>query len=94
MPNRLHSQEQFAAYMGYRCSTSGFYVVDDTTWKRMSGYDGDDNRTDSDKKQAGMGGLYSLYCTPEGKRYNTRYQSTARRIWDVYYRQPAKLLAH
>ncbi|EKK6855917.1 fimbrial biogenesis usher protein [Salmonella enterica] len=33
--------------MGYRYSTSGFYTLDDTTWKRMSGYD-DDSRTDSD----------------------------------------------
>ncbi|VEA40190.1 outer membrane usher protein FimD [Salmonella enterica subsp. enterica] len=52
--------------MGYRYSTSGFYTLDDTTWKRMSGYD-DDSRTDSDKSRPEWADYYNLYCTRRGK---------------------------
>lgn len=52
--------------MGYRYSTSGFYTLDDTTWKRMSGYD-DDSRTDSDKSRPEWADYYNLYYTRRGK---------------------------
>lgn len=55
--------------MGYRYSTSGFYTLDDTTWKRMSGYD-DDSRTDSDKSRPEWADYYNLYYTVRGK-YNS-----------------------
>ncbi|MGS8663126.1 fimbria/pilus outer membrane usher protein, partial [Salmonella enterica subsp. enterica serovar Infantis] len=44
--------------MGYRSSTSGFYTLDDTTGKRMSGYD-DDNWTDSDKSRPEWADYYN-----------------------------------
>ncbi|MGS8847277.1 fimbria/pilus outer membrane usher protein, partial [Salmonella enterica subsp. enterica serovar Infantis] len=52
--------------MGYRYSTSGFYSLDDTPWKRMCGYD-DDNRTDSDKSRPEWSDYYNLYYTRSGK---------------------------
>lgn len=52
--------------MGYRYSTSGFYTLDDTAWKQMSGY-GDGDRTDSDKSRPEWADYYNLYYTRRGK---------------------------
>ncbi|ECG8588591.1 fimbrial biogenesis outer membrane usher protein [Salmonella enterica subsp. salamae] len=52
--------------LGYRYSTSGFYTLDDTAWKQMSGYD-DDARTDSDKSRPEWADYYNLYYTRRGK---------------------------
>ncbi|EBP3801694.1 fimbria/pilus outer membrane usher protein [Salmonella enterica subsp. enterica] len=52
--------------MGYRYSTSGFYTLDDTAWKQMSGYD-DDDRTDNDKSRPEWADYYNLYYTRRGK---------------------------
>ncbi|ECG8257707.1 fimbrial biogenesis outer membrane usher protein [Salmonella bongori] len=52
--------------LGYRYSTSGFYTLDDTAWKRMSGYDNDD-RTESDKARPEWADYYNLYYTRRGK---------------------------
>ena len=50
--------------MGYRYSTSGFYTLDETTWKQMSGYIGQD---DDDDAKADWSNYYSLYYTKRGK---------------------------
>ncbi|MBF3355043.1 fimbrial usher BcfC, partial [Leptospira borgpetersenii serovar Hardjo-bovis] len=52
--------------MGYRYSTSGSSTLDDTTWKRMSGYDAD-SRTESDKSRPEWADYYNLYYTRRGK---------------------------
>lgn len=49
--------------LGYRYSTSGFYTLDDTAWKRMSGYNGPQEE-DSDRD---AGDDYNLYYTKRGK---------------------------
>ena len=50
--------------LGYRYSTSSFYTLDETTWKRMSGYDG--NREDDGDTTNGSD-YYNLYYTKRGK---------------------------
>lgn len=50
--------------MGYRYSTSGFYTLDETAWKQMSGYIGHDN---DDDEKADWSNYYSLYYTKRGK---------------------------
>lgn len=50
--------------MGYRYSTSGFYTLDETTWKHMSGYIGQD---DDDDEKSDWSNYYSLYYTKRGK---------------------------
>ncbi|KYE79925.1 fimbria/pilus outer membrane usher protein, partial [Salmonella enterica] len=50
----------------YRYSTSGFYTLDDITWKRMSGFV-DDSRTVSDKSRPDWADYYILYYTRRGK---------------------------
>ncbi|KJN04484.1 outer membrane usher protein [Klebsiella aerogenes] len=49
--------------LGYRYSTSGFYTLDDTAWKRMSGYN-DPQEDDGDRD---TGDDYNLYYTKRGK---------------------------
>lgn len=50
--------------LGYRYSTSGFYTLDDTAWKRMSGYNGPVNE---DEDQRSWSDYYDLYYTKRGK---------------------------
>ncbi|MEO3990138.1 fimbrial biogenesis usher protein [Pseudocitrobacter cyperus] len=50
--------------LGYRYSTSGFYTLDETTWKQMSGYTGDE---DDEDEKADWSNYYSLYYTKRGK---------------------------
>lgn len=52
--------------LGYRYSTSGFYTLDDTAWKQMSGYDNDE-RTDPDESTPEWADYYNLYYTRRGK---------------------------
>ncbi len=49
--------------LGYRYSTSGFYTLDDTAWKRMSGYNGQQD----DDGERDAGDEYNLYYTKRGK---------------------------
>ncbi|MGL5968517.1 MAG: fimbrial biogenesis usher protein [Kluyvera sp.] len=50
--------------LGYRYSTSSFYTLDETTWKHMSGYNG---QTDDDDARADWANYYDLYYTKRGK---------------------------
>lgn len=50
--------------LGYRYSTSSFYTLDETAWKHMSGYNGDE--TDDDGN-INWGDYYNLYYTKRGK---------------------------
>lgn len=50
--------------LGYRYSTSSFYTLDETAWKHMSGYDGD--QTD-DNDDINWADYYNLYYTKRGK---------------------------
>ncbi|CAH3969058.1 putative outer membrane usher protein ElfC [Klebsiella oxytoca] len=50
--------------LGYRYSTSGFYTLDETAWKRMSGYNGP---TDENEDQRSWSDYYNLYYTKRGK---------------------------
>lgn len=50
--------------LGYRYSTAGFYTLDDTAWKRMSGYNGPSGE-DDDRRS--WNDAYNLYYTRRGK---------------------------
>lgn len=49
--------------LGYRYSTSGFYTLDDTAWKRMSGYNGQQD----DDSERNPTDYYDLYYIKRGK---------------------------
>lgn len=57
--------------LGYRYSTEGFYTLDETTYKHMSGYTGNDDWKDDDhdgKQDAPVWtDYYDLYYTKKGK---------------------------
>ncbi len=48
---------------GYRYSTSGFYTLDETTWRHMQGY----TDSDDDDNKPEWQDYYSLYYTKRGK---------------------------
>lgn len=51
--------------LGYRYSTSGFYSLDDTTYKHMDGHSSYER--DNDDNQPDWVGYYNLYYTKRGK---------------------------
>ncbi|HDS9358185.1 TPA: fimbrial biogenesis usher protein [Enterobacter chengduensis] len=57
--------------LGYRYSTEGFYTLDETTYKHMSGYTGDDEWKDEDhdgkQDKPVWTDYYDLYYTKKGK---------------------------
>ncbi|HDV8502055.1 MULTISPECIES: fimbrial biogenesis usher protein [Enterobacter] len=54
--------------LGYRYSTSGFYTLDETTYKQMKGYVGQDDPNDhTDDNQPVWTDYYNLYYTKRGK---------------------------
>ncbi|HFZ8995708.1 TPA: fimbrial biogenesis usher protein [Citrobacter freundii] len=57
--------------LGYRYSTEGFYTFDETTYKHMSGYTGDDDWKDDDhdgkQNEPDWTDFYNLYYTKKGK---------------------------
>ncbi|EKS6649596.1 fimbrial biogenesis usher protein [Enterobacter hormaechei] len=57
--------------LGYRYSTEGFYTLDETTYKHMSGYTGDDSWKDEDhdgkQDKPDWTDFYNLYYTKKGK---------------------------
>jgi outer membrane usher protein len=57
--------------LGYRYSTEGFYTLDETTYKNMSGYTGDNEWKDEDhdgkQDKPVWTDYYDLYYTKKGK---------------------------
>lgn len=57
--------------LGYRYSTQGFYTLDETTYKHMDGYIGDDRSKDDDHDgkpdEPVWSDFYNLYYTKKGK---------------------------
>lgn len=52
--------------LGYRYSTEGFYTLDETTYKIMSGYNYQDNNS-SEHYDSSYSDYYNLYYTKKGK---------------------------
>ncbi|MGX5088253.1 fimbrial biogenesis usher protein [Enterobacter sp. UPMP2052] len=53
--------------LGYRYSTSGFYTLNETTYKQMEGYNGDDATEDDRDTTPIWTQYYNLYYTKRGK---------------------------
>ena len=57
--------------LGYRYSTQGFYTLDETTYRHMEGYTGDDAWQDDDhdgkQDEPDWSDFYNLYYTKKGK---------------------------
>lgn len=54
--------------LGYRYSTSGFYTLDETTYKQMKGYVGQDNPNEQNEDDTPIWtDYYNLYYTKRGK---------------------------
>jgi len=54
--------------LGYRYSTQGFYTLDETSYKQMSGYSGDDNKDSSEGvTPTNSDNFYNLNYTKKGK---------------------------
>lgn len=53
--------------LGYRYSTSGFYTLDETTYKQMQGYDTDNDTEYNDDGTPIWTQYYNLYYTKRGK---------------------------
>ena len=57
--------------LGYRYSTQGFYTLDETTYRHMEGYTGDDSWQDDDhdgqQDKPEWTDFYNLYYTKKGK---------------------------
>ncbi|ECG8590414.1 outer membrane usher protein FimD [Salmonella enterica subsp. salamae] len=57
--------------LGYRYSTQGFYTLDETTYKHMDGYNGDDewkdDNHDGKQDEPDWTDFYNLYYTKKGK---------------------------
>lgn len=71
MPRPLNELGTNFQLLGYRYSTQGFYTLDETTYKHMDGYIGDDRSKDDhhDGKpdEPVWSDFYNLYYTKKGK---------------------------